>query len=582
MPDPIGPRTAHITGAERTAVVVAAAVSVFAWLFRYNDPGGSFAGLTDDHFFYLVRGWQILVGDLPVRDFVDHGAPLFYYLGAAVQLVCGRGTWSELMFCTTALSLSAALVFLLAWRASGSIAFGLIGAAFHIFLGPRFYNYPKMLVYAVAIPALWAFADRQSATRRFSVALITAVAFLFRHDHGAFVAAGMALLLVALTDVPWRARLRHGVVYGSLVVALLSPYLLFLQLNGGVVPYFESAASWADRDRDRAPVVWPGLFDNPEGVSDAAQDGPLLARARAIAHDNRVAWLFYMMAVLPFVSLAALAASRQAFRPDWPRAGAKLAVVAGLGVVLNVGFLRSPLAARLADPSVPHAILIAWLGAGVMRACLNRDSLRPALQRVALGARLGLVVSALPVALVVTVLLTDDSYNRLDKAILLEGPGRAFRRVGIVTSSLKRRWPIDTTRGDEAQGVMKLAVYLRECTSENDRVFMGLYLPQVLALADRAFAGGHGDLRRGFFNSSDDQRLTLSRLRRQSVPVAVLGTAEYEGFRESFPLIASYFDDRYRVAGDRALDERFSIKLLVKKDLIPRRTYRRLDWPCFR
>ena len=63
----------------RTLVIGALSflVAVFSWLFRFNDPGGSFAGLTDDHFFYLVRGWQILFGDLPVRDFVDHGAPLF-------------------------------------------------------------------------------------------------------------------------------------------------------------------------------------------------------------------------------------------------------------------------------------------------------------------------------------------------------------------------------------------------------------------------------------------------------------------------------------------------------------------------
>jgi hypothetical protein len=33
---------------------------VFSWFFRFNDPNGGFAGLTDGHFFYLLRGWQIL------------------------------------------------------------------------------------------------------------------------------------------------------------------------------------------------------------------------------------------------------------------------------------------------------------------------------------------------------------------------------------------------------------------------------------------------------------------------------------------------------------------------------------------
>src|SRR6186713_2693816 len=106
----------------RTAIVaaLAAGIFLFAWLLRFNDPGGSFAGLTDDHFFYLVRGWQILFGDLPVRDFVDHGAPLFYYIGAAVQYF-ERGTAAELVFCATALAIGAALTFWLAARASGSL-----------------------------------------------------------------------------------------------------------------------------------------------------------------------------------------------------------------------------------------------------------------------------------------------------------------------------------------------------------------------------------------------------------------------------------------------------------------------------
>jgi hypothetical protein len=116
-----------------TAVVATLSLGVFlfSWLYRFNDPGGSFAGLTDDHFFYLVRGWQILFGDLPVRDFVDHGAPLFYYIGAGVQMLFGRGTLSEVAFCATALAAGAALTFWLATTASGSIAAGLAASAFH-------------------------------------------------------------------------------------------------------------------------------------------------------------------------------------------------------------------------------------------------------------------------------------------------------------------------------------------------------------------------------------------------------------------------------------------------------------------
>src|ERR1051325_4650984 len=115
-----------------TTVIVAIAVFVITWFFRFNDPGGAFAGLTDDHFYYLVRGWQILFGELPVRDFADNGAPLQYYTAWAVQTVFGRGTLSEAAFSISAIALGAAATFALARHASGSIVCGLIGAAFEI------------------------------------------------------------------------------------------------------------------------------------------------------------------------------------------------------------------------------------------------------------------------------------------------------------------------------------------------------------------------------------------------------------------------------------------------------------------
>ena len=101
-------------------------VLVFAgsWFLRFNDPEGGFGGLTDDHFFYLVRGWQMLYGDLPYRDFVDPGAPLTFAIAALVQMAFGRGTWSEVVFCATALSAASALTYWLARRASGSTAVG--------------------------------------------------------------------------------------------------------------------------------------------------------------------------------------------------------------------------------------------------------------------------------------------------------------------------------------------------------------------------------------------------------------------------------------------------------------------------
>jgi hypothetical protein len=581
MTDASGVRASH-AGRLRGIITAAVAVLVFgfAWLLRYNDPNGSFAGLTDDHFFYVVRGWQILFGDLPVRDYVDHGAPGYFYVSAAVQTLFGRGTASELQFTTSMLACAAALTFWLAARASGSIGFGLVGVLFHLFLDPRFYNYPKVLVYALAIPALWAYADRPTTRRAFVIALVTVVGFLLRHDHGVFVAIGMATLLLARWQMPWLARLRGAVLYGALVLVLLAPYLAFVQWHGGLVPYFRTAAAWAERDRGRAEVVWPGLFDNPDGESEAAREGGAVTRVRAIYHDNHVAWLYYMLLVLPPICLVALAFGREAFRPDWPHGTTKLIILVVLGTVLNAGFLRQPLAARLADPSVPHAILIAWLAASVVRAWGRRDLLRPVWQRRPWLARATVSLVAAPPLLLVAALLSDDTYRRLDKSSMVDRIGRPFERAGEISDATRAAWPIDPS-GDH-DGSMKLAAYVRACTAPSDRVLVTPYLPQVLAMADRAFAGGHADLRAGFFATEEEQRQTVARLRRQSVPLVVFNEGEVPAFREAFPLIVQYLDGAYAPAGTRAIDERTSITLLVEQWRQPRGTWAPLDWPCFR
>ncbi len=570
----------------RRAFAGALLALVFAgsWLFRFNDPSGSFAGLTDDHFFYVVRGWQILSGDLPVRDFVDHSAPLYYYVAAAVQELFGRGTVSELAFSVTMLSIGAALTCWLATRAAGSLLLGLFAVLFHILLEPRFYNYPKVLVYAAGIPLIWWFADRPGRWPRRCLAAWTVIGFLFRHDHGVFLAITVAALLLSLRDVTWRERLRHAAAYAALVALLVAPYVLFIQVNGGLGRYLRDASTWAAKDRHRAPVVWPGLFDNPEGVSEALGVGAGVGHAVAVVRNNIVAWLYYLELVLPFLVLALISVSRDAFRPGWPRTVPKMIAVAILAIVLNVGFLRSPLGARLADPTVPHAVLIAWLGAAMIALLRSPAGLRPALQRYAVPIRIAFGAALIPVVFVLATALGSDLGRRLDKASLAEGPVRAVRRSAAIAHQLQEEWRLThwINRHDRPD-LMTLSLYLNACTGPGDRVFVQPYIPQVLAFARRAFAGGHADLRPGFFTSPETQLLTLERLEGQSVPVALLEmNDEYRNFRKSFPLIARHFDEQYVLGGTRVFDNRFGVQLFVRRDLVPTRRYQPLDWPCFR
>ena len=153
----------------------------------------------------------------------------------------------------------------------------------------------------------------------------------------------------------------------ALSLAMVAPYLVFIQLNGGLerVP---SAGDGVGRRRARADAcpVARTLRQSRRRVGGGAQGAPL-QRAVAVVRDNRVAWLYYFEIALPILALLVVGLSRDAFRPGWPHAIPKIAVVAILGLILDAGFLRSPLQARVADPSVPHAILLAWLAAALPR-----------------------------------------------------------------------------------------------------------------------------------------------------------------------------------------------------------------------
>ena len=128
-----------------------------------------------------------------------------------------------------------------------------------------------------------------------------------------------------------------------------------------------------------------------------------------------------------------------------------------------------------------------------------------------------------------------------------------------------------------------LALYLRECTQPTDRIFVQHYIPQVLALGERGFAGGHADLRPGFFTTDEMQRLTVARLRAQSVPIAIVGASDdLGGFRESFPIVVSYFDQAFLNTAEHTFGGRFPIRLLVNRNARATGRFEPLNWPCFR
>src|SRR5262245_20934492 len=88
---------------------VAAVVFVATFLFRFLT-----LEFMNDHFVHLTRGRQILLGEVPVRDFFDPGLFLQYYASAAALVLSGGTLFGEALLTVSLVALGGALTFLLA------------------------------------------------------------------------------------------------------------------------------------------------------------------------------------------------------------------------------------------------------------------------------------------------------------------------------------------------------------------------------------------------------------------------------------------------------------------------------------
>jgi hypothetical protein len=241
-------------GAKAGVVVAVGAFAVtLAWRFL------TFTGFTNDHYAHLALAQQMLLGDLPIRDFSDPGWPLTYLISAAAWSVAGGTVGTEWAITATGFALGAACTAIAAYRLSASLVIASVVTALEILIYPRAYSYPKMLVYAAGAWAMLALAARPSGRRIVLVAALVTVAFLFRHDHGLFlgVASAVCLALASRAD-GWRIVGRRVAALTGAVAVFLLPWALFVALNGGLVGYFQDAIEFS-RAEARATMLgsWP-------------------------------------------------------------------------------------------------------------------------------------------------------------------------------------------------------------------------------------------------------------------------------------------------------------------------------------
>jgi hypothetical protein len=245
-----------------------------------------------------------------------------------------------------------------------------------------------------------------------------------------------------------------------------------------------------------------------------------------------------------------------------------IASLAVMALILDRFFLRNNLGARFGDLGAPVAILAAWLP-----------------WRFAEGpsSRRAVVWTAALIVLVLTLQALDTTgsvWNELDTTGLRDSVKKVGRRVAAVTSDLGGLPPSGVVPPDAEPNVVE---YLRLCTAPTDRVLVVADSPEILALAGRAFAGGHPTFRPGFYRLERDQRDTLKRLQHESVPVVVLGDADAYNthFVPQFTLIHEYVMATYERAGELPAPAGPPVQVFTRRGWSTPQHYRTTELPCF-
>lgn len=269
----------------RAVTLAGAAVFVVAFCARF----GAIDGLGGDDHWSLWNASAFLHGDLPYRGFVDMGNPLHWFMSAVVQWLVGYRIVGEVLLGSILSAAAITLAFWMAWEASGSllVAVALTLVALAEVTVAKLYSYPKIFVYPLGLWAAWRYIDKPTAARAFGLAAAVIVAFGYRHDHGAYVGVACALAVAvahwgAGVAQLWRPLLRF-VAFGTLIVG---PYLAWIQVNEGLVPYLQERATFARKldEAGRRAVPWVVDATAPSGMF-ATVASPEIRVAVAWVHD---------------------------------------------------------------------------------------------------------------------------------------------------------------------------------------------------------------------------------------------------------------------------------------------------------
>lgn len=546
------PGLAGRTGRVRALVASPPMVTAYVWvvilLLVFAFQFRQFDFLLNDHAGYLAMARQVVLGEWPIRDFLDHGTLLHILLSAAVQVAFGHHLLAELLMCAAFIAGGYILTFHLCARISGSRLVGFLLTLSCVFSTPRPYSHPKIFIYPVAIWLVWRYLRRPAVKNIVLLSLWAAVALSLRIDHGVAVLAATLPIVLLRRQVTllWRSA-EAGAWFLGTFVLWLTPFWVYLALSGGILWHFDVILEFGARALSETGVPRLATLNLPAYA-------PLRLQNLAVIYD------LYLVVTIGAVLTLGWRAVRE-IRAERQLNGMTLRALS----VLLVWLVSAPMLMRdqfsafdVRQPDVAHivTILAAWLIGGLWwgdrlvdrpsrhaRATASDAGRETGQGRSGGWTRVPVLAGRSAAVVLLGLFVVTGAHLKGGSAGAYDALRVAFRDARQTTDRLVGSPPFNAlTRNRE------VARYVYECTTPDDRILATWYAPEIAFAANRRFAGNQWVYLDNFQSSEDRQRGVVRQLGQQSVPLVLFRGNQAE-FGRKWSVLTDHIDRRYARVG---------------------------------
>ncbi len=264
----------------------------------------------------------------------------------------------------------------------------------------------------------------------------------------------------------------------------------------------------------------------------------------------------YVLILIPLAAAAVLIVRRR--QPDIRHDAPYVWCLVAVCVLLDIFILREPIQARVGGMAGPAAVTAAWLWSG----------LRSRLAAVPLVTALVVVVWSVSV-------VGEWRYSVVP-------PLRDWRHLGNrLTEASRTPPPLGLLQTGRLAGVV---TYLRDCTSERDRVLVASFLPEISFFSQRAFAAGMVVTFGGHWSEPRFQRRSIDMLTRHPAALVLLPDDDLTSLSHQYPFVMEHLRTRYLDAGTSAFgsaEAAARFRVLVSRARRPQGTHGVTGLPCF-